>query len=179
MCSKTCHLVNAPLITQVKTTALGALDPPLVAWFALATKIWHLVLLCSVGFFLFVDVVSRPYRMHLSGPKLSDATVDGVHLGDGREFKHDTTFWCLPLSHAVITWKLKHLGENTTAWITQSLILNSPGINIFLSRTRQSNSSASLNTFFFIHNPLDCIPSTAKHESDGTWLEPCWLSRPT
>lgn len=28
MCSKTCHLVNAPLITQVKTTALGALEPP-------------------------------------------------------------------------------------------------------------------------------------------------------
>lgn len=31
MCSKTCHLVNAPLITQVKTTALGAVDPPLLS----------------------------------------------------------------------------------------------------------------------------------------------------
>lgn len=27
MCSKTCHLTNAPLIRQVKTTAFRALDP--------------------------------------------------------------------------------------------------------------------------------------------------------
>lgn len=61
MCSKTCHLVNAALITQVKTTALGALDPSLVAW-------------C---------VISETHGMHLLGPKQNDVTVDGAHLGIG------------------------------------------------------------------------------------------------
>lgn len=81
MCSKTCHLVNAPLITQVKTTALGALDPSLVAWFTVATKIWHLVFIFLL--FFCADVVSKLEGMHLLGPKQSDLTVDEVHLGIG------------------------------------------------------------------------------------------------
>lgn len=83
MCSKTCHLVNAPLITQVKTTALGALDPPVAAWFILATKTRHLVFFYfSLGFFC-VNVVRELRGMHLLGPKQSDATAGGVHLGIG------------------------------------------------------------------------------------------------
>lgn len=56
MCSKTCHLVNAPLITQVKTTALGALDPPLSACLFLAREIRRAMFCFVVDFFFFVDV---------------------------------------------------------------------------------------------------------------------------
>lgn len=84
MCSKTCHLVNAALITQVKTTALGALDPSLVAWFFLATGTRHLVFLFFLGFFFFcARVISETHGMHLLGPKQNDVTVDGAHLGIG------------------------------------------------------------------------------------------------
>lgn len=57
MCSKTCHLVNAPLITQVKTTASWALDPSLFACFSFGLEI-------------------APNRVQ------GDVTGDKVHLGN-------------------------------------------------------------------------------------------------
>lgn len=84
MCSKTCHLVNAPLITQVKTTALGALDPSLVARFFLATETPHLVFLFFLGLFFCVCVVKRDSRNAPAWPpKQSDVTPHGAHLGIG------------------------------------------------------------------------------------------------
>lgn len=150
MCSKTCHLVNAALITQVKTTALGALDPSLVAWFFLATGTRHLVFLFFLGFFFLRACHQRDSQNAPAWPQTEWRNSGWSAFGDRREFKHDTAFRYLPLSRAALTWKLKHLGENTGAWMAQSLILNSSWMHIFLSLTRQSRSSASSNTFLCI-----------------------------
>lgn len=71
MCSKTCHLVKAPLITQVKTTALGAVDPPLFTGYGQKT-----------GHLFFSTLTLTESTWNAPNGLQGDATGNKMHSGN-------------------------------------------------------------------------------------------------
>lgn len=152
MCSKSCHLVNAPLITQVKTTALGALDPPLAAWFFLDAKPLQLSCFIIIHFLH----LRREHRTHLLGPQRSDVTLSGVHLGIRG---HLNMTQCSGISLEAARRRLENRStreKSTRARIAKSLILNFPRMCIFMSLTRRSRFSASGTPSYTLFQ-LECM----------------------